>query len=274
MNKIFLALGLIALASASGTTASAQVIMDLVKVTPETIISGYDYPDDKRVEFYYENKDYCNYYLIRENDDSYILRPGKNVIQRFDRTTPSATLKQAGRYIPLKGVPVNDLNPAFPYALPVKAGTQVKLLPDKREKVRSYVVLMKPGDPVCAMRGGKVCKNEKDGTVLVSHKDGTFAAYANLDEVSVTEGDGLLPGDEIGICGDNRLTISVFMLDANKIEGKKYPYTHMTPYFRTSGGDSKLKVDTLYTAAIDPELISMDMGKAAKKKYLKQASKK
>ena len=117
-----------------------------------------------------------------------------------------------------------------------------------------------------------MCLCDDPRCLLVYHKDGTFAAYIGLDETTTSEGLSIRTGDEIGTCSSSRLCVSLFFLDANKIDGKVYPYTHFTPVVRTSEGDVKLPLGKDITAVVDADLISLDMSKAARKKYLKKHS--
>ena len=253
------------------TFAGAQSVRDLLKVRNGTVTSKWENNDKQEYFLNLYNTDFCEYYVTRGDDFSYVANPGKTQVYRFDNYEAASNYtrySQGYRYS--KGRPLKSFDPKFPYALPVSSGTVVKALPDKRQPVRSYVFLIEPGDPVFAMRSGKVCICEVPGCLLVYHKDGSFAAYIGLDDIGPVEGDGVLTGEQIGLCSKARLCVSLFFLDANKYDGKSYPYTHFTPVVRTSGGDIKLDTKEPMTAVVDADIISLDMGKTARKKYLKK----
>ena len=66
--------------------------------------------------------------------------------------------------------------------------------------------------------------------------------------------------------------MTVFFLDPNMFEGntfKVHPYSHLMPVFRTEEGDVRLEERKMYTAKTDADLITAEMSKSAKKKYLK-----
>jgi len=104
--------------------------------------------------------------------------------------------------------------------------------------------------------------------------DGTFAAYMNVDDVSVLPGDYVQPGEIIGVSGGGKISISIFYLDANKI-GSDYAllYTHLTPYIKTENGDVKLETGVEYVSVVDQDIITREMSASAKKKYLKNITK-
>jgi hypothetical protein len=52
-----------------------------------------------------------------------------------------------------------------------------------------------------------------------------------------------------------------------------HPYTHIMPVFRTDKGDVRLEEKTIYTSVVDADLITMEMSKAEKKRYLKTEQK-
>ncbi|MBR1869182.1 MAG: peptidoglycan DD-metalloendopeptidase family protein [Bacteroidales bacterium] len=256
-----------------GGTAFAQTVTDLLKVRSGTLTSKWETTEKREYVLNYENKDFCDYYVTRQDALSAIARPGNSLIFKTDNHDEvNNFLRTSTGYRYYKGSPVSKFNPAFPYALPVRDGAAVRMIQDKRQPVRSYAFLIREGEPVYAMRSGKVCLCDDPRCLLVYHKDGTFAAYIGFESTSVGEGLSVRTGDEIGTCGKSRLCVSFFFLDPNKLDGKVYPYTHFTPYVRTSEGDVKLPLQQDVTAVVDADIISMDMGKAARKKFIKKHS--
>ena len=241
-----------------------QVDNSLIKLNVTSAPSPAD-KDRIKYSLYGTNDDYC-YYMVKLNDGAiFNLMPGTSLLS-------NDYIKF--RYHTYKGKPVSGIDVKFPYMLPVSPGRKVKLIVDERERNRSFAVLMNYGEPVYAMRAGCVCRLKDQGHVLISHKDDTFAAYMNIENCCVSAGENVFPGDLIGYCGGGKLSISIFYLDANKIETETgYRYTHLTPYIHTANGDVKLEAGKEYEAVSDTEIITKEMRAAQKKRYLKNKDK-
>jgi len=234
----------------------------------ETRENKMDANNDKEV-MVCTNIDHCPYTIRIDNGRIIRVNPGKG-----DFDNGHWNLQREFRYYYFRGNVISNVNYKFPYALPVAPGTKVSLIPDEREKYRSFAVLMNVGDPVYAMRGGRVCLTDDERSVLIYHADGTFAAYMNVDDACVGAGGYVLPGDRIGVCGGGKLSISIFYLDENKVGSNSgYKYTHLTPYVRTVGGDVKLETGVEYISVLDSDIITKEMGALQKKKYLKEHAK-
>lgn len=215
------------------------------------------------------NIDHCPYTLKIEDGRLFMVDSGKK-----DVDNGHFTMNHRYSYYSYKGKAISKVDYTFPYALPVEPGTKVTLIPDEREKHRSFAVMMNVGDPVYAMRGGIVCLTDDERSVLVYHKDGTFAAYMNVDEACVYAGEYVHPGDRIGVCGGGKLSVSIFYLDANKLSvASGYAYTHLTPYIRTVDGDVKLQTGVEYISVVDADIVTKEMGALKKKRYLKENAK-
>jgi len=213
------------------------------------------------------NTDFCDYTIRIVNGLTHRVAPGRTEITSTD-------VRGSFRYYWFRGKVLSDVDVKFPYALPVASGTRIQLIDDPREEYRSYAVIMKTGDTVRSMRGGRVCKTDDRNSVLICHKDGTFAAYMNVDDVCVFPGDRVNTGDSIGVCGGGKLSISIFYLDPNKISSKTgSAYTHITPYIRTENGDVKLIPGIGYVSLTDSDIITKEMGALEKRQYLKKESK-
>lgn len=230
---------------------------DLVKVSMERNTEG-----GSLVTMTCENSGYSDCTIITDQGQIYRAYPGSTTIK-------DAMLR--GNYRWFLGNAVSRVNVKFPYAMPLAPGTKVELMQDPREKFRSFVVLAETGTPVFAMRAGQVCDTDDANCILVVHKDGTFAAYMNVEDRCVFPGDYLYPGDRMGTCGGGRLSISIFYLDRNKIKNlKDSPYTHYTPYFETADGPAKLEAGTGYVSYIDSEIITNEMSAGQRKRYLQK----
>lgn len=226
----------------------------------------------------YYNEDYCDYYLYRMSDRSYNLTPGKNTIFKIEKNASfDNPFKSASSYKYYRGkFPVN-FQIDTPYALPVKDGQKTGWQTDPRESVKTLNFRIKEGDLVYATRSGIACKTTNPRQLLVYHADQTFAAYLVMSENFIQPGEEVHVGQPVGKAGSSRVSISFFFLDENKFKGGEssgYPYSHFIPVFRTTEGDVKLKEKTIYQAVIDDELITQDMSKRDKKKYMKHKNQK
>jgi len=212
------------------------------------------------------NTDFCDYTIRIVNGQTYKAAPGKTEITSTD-------VGGSVRYYWFRGKVAAKVDIKFPYALPVASGTKIQLIDDPREEYRSFAVIMKTGDSVFAMRGGRVCRTDDRNSVLICHRDGTFAAYMNVNRVCVYPGEEINTGDPIGVCGGGKLSISIFYLDPNKISNRTgSAYTHMTPYIRTEDGDVKLISGMAYVSLTDEDIITKEMGAWEKRRYLKEHS--
>jgi len=242
-----------------GKTDNLSRIVTLVN---DPIKTNFEEKKEKTV-LICENSDFCEYTIKMDDGLMTSVNPGRTELPNDEYATGI-------RYQWFRGKAISNINIKFPYALPVASLTNVKLINDSREKHRSFAVIIKIGEPVFAMRGGRVCKVDDEHSVLICHKDGTFAAYMNVDDICVVPGNEVIPGENIGKCGGGKLSISIFYLDANKIKGDSgYFYTHITPYIRTVSGDVKLETHTEYVSLTDTDIIIREMNSIQKKKYAK-----
>ena len=72
------------------------------------------------------------------------------------------------------------------------------------------------------------------------------------------------------------MSLTVFFLDKNLFEDGKtivHPYTHIMPVFRTDQGDVRLEENTVYKAVVDADLITREMSKSERKRFLKKLEK-
>ncbi len=225
---------------------------------------SYDYRDntlENRTEaiLICKNSDYCDYTIKMSNNSLYRVHEGENIIEG---------VKGAFRYRYYRGNTVGRIDVKYPYVMPVAPGTKVRFINEQREYHRSFVVLADTGESLHAMRAGRVCLTDDERCILVYHKDGSFAAYMNVEDRCVYPGDSVEPGDPIGKCGAGKMSISLFYLDKNKINDNAWSYTHFTPYFRTAEADVKLETDVEYVSYIDDDIITKEMSRLRKKIYL------
>lgn len=240
----------------------------------DVVKSNWEYDKGGNQELNYYNEDYCSYYLYRNGDHAYHLKPGKNTVFKIMKNSQyDNPFNQPTTYKYFRGFFPKEFNLRTPYALPVKNGKQTAWKIDRRESVRTMQFLMTPGDTVYATRSGIACRTVIPRQLLICHADQTFAAYMVMEENFITPGEEVRTGQPVGIAGPTGVSVSFFFLDKNKFSGMQavgYAYSHFTPMFRTTDGDVKPIEKKLYTALVDDALIMLDMSKREQKKYLKR----
>ena len=252
----------------------AQIMRTLMQRPDYALESKWEVDSEGAHCLVYENKDNCDYYAYRVNDNSYELRPGKNTIfRRAKNENFDNQFRQASSYYFYRGIFPNKFNIQFPYAFPVKKDSKVMLAMDRRERVKTLRFRMEVGDTVYATRSGMACSVYDPRILLVYHQDHTFAAYLTMRTCFVVPGESVQVGQPVGIANEKGVSISFFFLDENKFASSTasgYPYTHFIPTFRTTQGDLKPSPKTVYQTLVDDDLITKEMSKREKKKYMKR----
>lgn len=272
MNKsfIFLVFPVLLL---SCLQANSQVLHYMMKLDKNLIESKWE--DDSQgnscLNFY--NEDFCDYVRLQDNEFK-VLRPGMNTVYKKTERDLENAYKYGKSYYLYRGRFITKkFDPYFVYALPFKNGAKVRWKIDRREPKRTLLMQCESCDTVYAARSGVVCKlNIDNSTVLMYHNDYTFAGYMNLFCSFVSAGEYVTTGDPIGIARSGGMSLTVFFLDENLFEDGKtivHPYTHIMPVFRTDKGDVRLEEKTIYAPVTDADLITKEMGKSEKKRYLK-----
>lgn len=254
--------------------AEAQVLHYLMKTDMTLIDSKWETDSQGAQCLNYYNSDFCDYERLQENEFK-VIRPGKNTVYKRTEKDLENAYKYGKSYRLYRGRFITKkFDPYFVYALPYKSGAKVKWTIDRREPKRTLLMRCESCDTVYASRSGVVCtlRNDKS-TVLVYHSDYTFAGYLNLATCFVNAGENVTTGDPIGIARYEGVSLTIFFLDENLFEDGRtivHPYTHIMPVFRTDKGDIRLEEKTVYTSVIDDDLITKEMSKAEKKRYLKK----
>ncbi len=150
----------------------------------------------------YYNEDYCDYYLYREKDRSYNLRPGNNKVftlkndKSLNNTFPNST-----RYRYYRGKFPQNFNINTPYGLPVKNRQKTEWQIDPRESFKTLNFNIQNGDTVYATRSGIACKTSNSRQLLIYHPDQTFAAYLIMSENFIKPSQEVQIGQPIGKAG-------------------------------------------------------------------------
>lgn len=150
------------------------------------------------------------------------------------------------------------------------------------------------GDTICAIRKGVVELVEQEtqtdtltftytrnrNRLTIRHDDGTIARYSNFRNGSafIEAGDEVNPGTPLAIAtqtntnGDATVLISINHLNIDPDKGKEYKdwssYLYVRPKFVTEEHEGLLEPGKSYTSILNEELVTQEMSKREKKKYL------
>ena len=150
------------------------------------------------------------------------------------------------------------------------------------------------GDTICAIRGGiveSVIQETQTDTLTytftrnrnkfrIRHDDGTVANYSNFRNGSamVEEGDEVFAGSFLAIAtqtntrGDATVLISISHLNIDPNRSKDYKEwnenIYIRPRFKTKEHEGELVPSKTYISVINLEIITQEMSKRQKKKYL------
>lgn len=203
-----------------------------------------------------------------------------------------------------RGIPNPDFDSTFVYLLPFRNGKKLevrfmnylgsKLFDEEEPKNwKSFQFISDQPDTVCAVRKGLVVKVTKDfaidtsnvysfsskrNSVMVEHKDGTFAIYQgfNGDNIFVKEGDVVLPQQALGTLiqydkkGNYQLRFAINFLTENPneefVNAPKSRYEYLNPYFQTTDGIIKLSNRKKYECRTSADIILKELTKKEIKK--------
>ena len=221
------------------------------------------------------NNDHCAYTLLGLRDPidisigeneilSKLIPDGKNSVQ-FRGIAPNK------KFVPDKAI----------YELPCRSNKdiqmQIKDIPMVKQDVRILAFEKQANDTVYAMRGGFVClpPSKNKNSILVNHADETFSLYYDIAVFIVKPGDKILAGQPIGICYTDIHTAHLY-LDKDKLKLKKdqigFPYKSFVPVLYTGSGVKSFSEPGTYSVTFKDaplDIITQDMSKSEKKKYLK-----
>ena len=227
----------------------------------------------------------------------------------YQLTTDNKTMKASWdrKYTLYKGNPYAVHNDDISYFLPVSPGkrTIVKNLTslnkrlkntENEESLIAYQFLLEEGDTVFACRKGLVCEIEEDlvegddqyisfkrhvNYVLVIQPDQTFAEYRifKQGDIFVKPGETVYPGTPLGVAGGGNYTngyqIRFRVYKPVKGTEDNSRNSHYWQYFRPKfifdqGETGQLEYNEEYTCIHPEELMTTEMSKREKKKWLKK----
>ena len=252
--------------------------------SPEPIVQNivrYN-PATKSKERIYINTDHCAYMVVRKGARYYNAFPGENLVESRQVQSQAAEgnfSKTEYRYY--RGIfPKNDPANGY-YALPLAVGDSILIEPhmirarnsERTENILSFSI--QNNDTVYAMRGGVACLVGDKKGVVINHIDETFAVYYHMRRALVQPGDAVDVGQPIGLAASGKVYVGFVYLDEKYFKQKElaveYPYTHFVP--QLWNGSQFIQPGEMAISIVVPtltvDLITQDMSKAQKKRYLK-----
>jgi murein DD-endopeptidase MepM/ murein hydrolase activator NlpD len=246
-------------------------------------------------------------YNVRANAPTpYIRRisPGKQNLLKLsiEDTNRSASFNHKINFI--KGCVNTKLDTNFTYLIPVAKGKKTivfnSIVKNKKDLkglelsdafLNEISFAMSKGDTIFASRKGVVSETKSDfenfkphefditkiNFVEIQHDDCTFARYQYFakDGIFVKPGDEVMPGQPLGIVMDNhfsgtpQLHMHFYHLKSNfEFESYGSAFYHYQVKFLTDGKSQKLQLEKEYTADHAQDIITQEMSKKQKKKYL------
>jgi hypothetical protein len=138
-----------------------------------------------------------------------ILRTGKTRLFTLSPSLPNTSYDYSYTFRYALGDPSAKPDVEYPYLIPLNENKPVAFFRDENSRGMYNRFALPEGDTVFAMRKGIVTalpdhKKQVDrlliGTLEILHRDGTVAAYENLnpEEVFVSIGETVLPGTPLG----------------------------------------------------------------------------
>lgn len=274
---------LVLLGFAAGMPAQELLKVFSTKNYPELIVKNtvrYNNATKSR-ERIYINSDYCSYMVVRKGARYYNAMPGENLVEsRPVQSQASEGNFSKTDYQYYRGVfPKKDAAGGI-YALPLAAGQKVIVDPHiihfkGNEREENYISFgVQENDTVYAMRGGVACLAGDKKGVVINHVDETFAVYYHMRRALVQPGEEVRVGQPVGLAAGDKVYVGCVYLDEKYFKQKEvaeeYPYTHFVPQIWDGTQFIRYDKPAVITApALTDEIVTQDMTKSQKKRYLK-----
>lgn len=277
---------LLTLASALSAQEFRQAFLSYNQ--PEPVIKNivrYNSATNSRDRIYI-NSDYCSYMVVRQGARYYNASPGENIVESRPVQSQAAEgtfAKTNFRFY--RGIFPKKEPAQGCYAMPLAAGERIQVKPnslslrnsDRKEDFIAFRV--QSNDTVYAMRGGIACLVGDNKGVIINHVDETFAVYHHMRKALVQPGDAVEVGQPVGLAASDAVYVGFVYLDEKYFNQKEvpdeYPYTHFIP--QLWDGIQYIRYNETVTVTVPDlteELVTQDMSKAQKKRYLKHKNKK
>lgn len=238
------------------------------------------------------NNDCCDYHLFFHLPSPQGLTPtggdrvqkvinrGKTQIMNLKRTQNNNVNPGNYTFSFYAGDPHKKPNLDYQYALPVAAGDSIYVLPEQSELYTQRFSLKNTNDTIYASREGIVCDYllRKTQTLTIYHKDGTLADYKpgyKYEKILVNPGNKVKVGQPIAVLGvyQKDVLFSVYFLEKNKLKERINPHSGLVPLFQVANKDNvKLDFHKVYISELNTDMITQDMSKKEREKYIKSLS--
>jgi len=261
---------------------------------------------------------YCVYlkFTSYENttppENKFIIDNSEGKLFTLKPTNKERPIRFSYKYVYKRGIPNPKLDSTFVYLMPFKNNCSVKVWyltnlgakyfhQEEPKNWNAFQFICNKTDTVCSTRKGIVVSVVADysidttqlvtyssnrNSILVEHKDGTFAKYEGFDKdkIFVKPGSLVLPNQPLGVLsqydksGTYQLRFSVDYLIEPKFDDssdssekkRKMDYNYVNPYFQTTDGQIRLAQNKKYTSQITEEAIEKELSsKELKKRHKK-----
>ena len=115
--------------------------------------------------------------------------------------------------------------------------------------------------------------------MVINHTDETFAVYYHMRRAFVKPGEVVEVGQPVGLASEGKVYVGFVYLDEKYFKQKEvaveYPYTHFIPQIWDGTQYVRYeKVTYVAVPTLTDELVTQDMTKIQKKRYLKNKPRK
>lgn len=270
---------------------------------------------DKSIEFSYRKNKPGTYYLKLEFPDLKNTNHGDHK-QILDHDYGNLTvLRPINReeeigysytFSYIRGIPNPEVDSTFKYLLPLKTSATARIVETTHQNAAenqemlpgnwiSYIITKGESFPVHAMREGVVVevRNSKSdsisqdvrNSVIIEHKDGTYANYQGLEEIKVLPGEEVNPNQYLGEAQQfedqkYRLDFSVNYIYSEKFEKNRQialkqdeaNFKFLKPVFYAKNHSGTIHSGKEYTMEMTQEIFTQDFSKRDLRKFKKDPS--
>lgn len=270
---------------------------------------------DKSIEFSYRKNKPGTYYLKLEFPDLKNTNHGDHK-QILDHDYGNLTVLRAINreeeigysytFSYIRGIPNPEVDSTFKYLLPLKTSETARIVETSQQNAEanqavntgnwiSYIITKGESFPVHAMRKGIVVEvrnsssdsisQDVRNSIIIEHKDGTYANYQGLEEIKVLPGEEVYPNQHLGDAQKfedqkHRLDFSINYIYSEKFEGNRQNalkqdeanFKFLKPVFFTKDHSGAIESGKEYTMEITQEIFTQDFSKRDLRRFKKNPS--
>ncbi|TQI71306.1 peptidase M23-like protein [Gramella sp. Hel_I_59] len=270
---------------------------------------------DKSIEFSYRKNKPGTYYLKLEFPDLKNTNHGDHK-QILDHDYGNLTVLRAINreeeigysytFSYIRGIPNPEVDSTFKYLLPLKTSETARIVETSQQNAEenlamvtgnwiSYIITKGESFPVHAMREGVVVEvrnssadsisQDVRNSIIIEHKDGTYANYQGLEEIKVLPGEEVYPNQYLGDAQKfedqkHRLDFSVNYIYSEKFEGNRQNalkqdeanFNFLKPIFYAKDYSGVIDSGKEYTMEMTQEIFTQDFSKRDLRRFKKNPS--